>query len=275
MEYYVARRTDSDELMHYGVPGMKWGHRKARYYEVTGNSSRIGSKNNGQMNTKIRRSKGAISNKNSKSQKTELTPEQKSARRKKALKIGAAVVGTALAAYGTYKLAKYAQDKRQQAAMKKASEYIDKNFLNKIGESNFTNGKKITYYADKAGTNISIGARGSKAIGQHNAKVVSTGRQIYKDATNTRLDKGLSKIVGAGESVGNATKRIGETSKNVAKRVGEPVKRAGTTVKNRVLDTVNPIYTYEPGQTSVKTRNIDGINYTEKVTDYYRRKVRR
>lgn len=89
------------------------------------------------------------------------------------------------------------------------------------------------------------------------------------------MDKGLSKIVGAGESVGNATKRIGETSKNVAKRVGEPVKRAGTTVKNRVLDTVNPIYTYEPGQTSVKTRNVGGINYTEKVTDYYKRRVRR
>ena len=144
MDYIVTRVKEGEngELMHYGVPGMKWGHRKARYYEVTGNRSRIGSKNNGQMNIKIRRSNSDISNKNSKSQKTELTQEQKTARRKKALKIGAAVAGTALAAYGTYKIAKYTQDKRQQAAMKKASEYIDKNFLNKIGESNFANGKR-------------------------------------------------------------------------------------------------------------------------------------
>lgn len=273
MEYIIKK--NNDYLIHYGVPGMKWGHRKAIYYEVTGNRSRMGSMNNGQTNARVRRSNSTISNRNSKSQKTELTPEQKSARRKKALKIGAAVAGTALAAYGTYKLAKYVQDKRQQAAMKKASEYIDKNFLNKIGESNFTNGKKISYYADNAGQKITIEGRGNKIIGQHNAKIVSTGRQMYKDATNTRLDKGLSKIVGAGESVGNATKRIGETSKNVAKRVSEPVKRAGTTVKNRVLDVVDPIYTYEPGQTNVKTRNIGGVNYTEKVTDYYKRKVRR
>lgn len=39
MNYYVANGTfyavpaRSDELMHYGVPGMRWGHRKASYYD--------------------------------------------------------------------------------------------------------------------------------------------------------------------------------------------------------------------------------------------------
>lgn len=268
MNVLITRTKNQDELCHYGVPGMKWGHRKARYYEVVGNRPRIGRMNNSQTNTSARMSKSSASN-NSKTHKTELTPEQKSARRKKALKIGAAVAGTALAAYGTYKLAKFAQDKRHQAALNKASEYVDKNFLHKVGESNFANGKTISNFANKTGTvSMDIGGRGSTIIGQHNAKVVSTGRQIYKDATNTRLDKGLSKIVGAGDAVGNA---VG----NAAKRTGAAVARAGTTVKNRALDVVNPIYTYEPGRTSVNTYNIDGVDWTEKRTDYYKRKVRR
>ena len=29
MEYIVTRRSDEDELMHYGVPGMKWGRSKS------------------------------------------------------------------------------------------------------------------------------------------------------------------------------------------------------------------------------------------------------
>ncbi len=32
MEYIITRLSD-DELMHYGVPGMKWGVRKQKYYE--------------------------------------------------------------------------------------------------------------------------------------------------------------------------------------------------------------------------------------------------
>lgn len=29
MEYYVIRRSDEDELTHYGVVGMKWGASKS------------------------------------------------------------------------------------------------------------------------------------------------------------------------------------------------------------------------------------------------------
>lgn len=85
------------ELKHYGVKGMKWGRRKARPQVMgTGRSS-------GQ---------------------TADSPEAQAARRevrrqnaKRAMKIGAAVVGTALAAYGTYKMAQYMQNKRNLAAM--------------------------------------------------------------------------------------------------------------------------------------------------------------
>lgn len=36
---YIITRTNSDELMHYGIPGMKWGHRK-NYYGTSGDKYR-------------------------------------------------------------------------------------------------------------------------------------------------------------------------------------------------------------------------------------------
>lgn len=95
------------ELQHHGVKGMKWGKRKARP-QSTGDGRRGGK---------------------TPTDSPEAQAAAKEARRKKAkraLKIGAAVVGTALAAYGAKKLHDVVRDKNYKYRMEQGSKAIDK-----------------------------------------------------------------------------------------------------------------------------------------------------
>ena len=228
---------------------MKWGHHKARPIAV------------------------ATGRRRAAKQDYKKTPEHqaKVAKAKKAAKVGAAVVGTALAAYGTYKLAQYTQNKRNAAALKKAEDYVSKNFLTNIGTTKFSNGTQERKFANELGTEIvTRGTRDTvgKSVGKLNEKTMATGRQIYKDATNTRLDRGLSKVVNAGNKVGNYVNRATSGVKSTAQK-------GARTVKNRVLDTVKPIYEYRPGETVSNVKNINGMTMKTTTTNYYKHKVRR
>ena len=66
-----------DYLMHYGIPGMKWGVRKQR---VTSGKT------------------------NRRSAKSSMSEADKKARRRRNIKIAAGVAGVALAAYGVHKI---------------------------------------------------------------------------------------------------------------------------------------------------------------------------
>ena len=81
-EYYLTR---SDELKHHGILGQKWGLR--RFQNSDGSYTAAGKERYG---------------------KGDSEKDAKKAKMKKAMKIGAAVVGTALVAYGSYKLYKLA-----------------------------------------------------------------------------------------------------------------------------------------------------------------------
>lgn len=279
MNYYISNGTfyasmpKSNELYHYGVKGMKWGHRK-RIDPIGSIGRRASGTYQNMNNARAARQQTRQAQRQAK-QAARNTPEAKAARAekaKKAAKIGAAVVGTALAAYGTYKLAKYVQGKRSQAAMQKANDYINKNVYRKWGDTKFKDGTRMMDFRDGMGNElVTRGSRGDvgKYVGQHNAKVVATGRQMYKDATNTKLDRGLAKVVNAGDATKAAAKRAATSTKTA-------VKNTATKAKNTVLDVVNPIYEYTPGSTSSKTRDLgNGIKYTETVTNYVKRKKKR
>lgn len=157
--------NNSNELYHYGVKGMRWGHRKATYQNTavrTGNSAQrqayLNAKANKRAATKdfkkaynkaYNRSiaayspikkhrqandarwddavkKAQASNAADKAYKDakkayKQTDEYK-AKRAKAIKVGAAVAGTALAAYGAYKVSGILKDKAVAKAYKLGDE---------------------------------------------------------------------------------------------------------------------------------------------------------
>lgn len=96
------------ELYHYGVPGMRWGHKRG---------PKITSPQPKQTKTK-----------------TELTPEQKQAKNAKGKKIAAGVIAGVGAVTVTALAVKYA--KKQKRAVQVVKKYFNDPFINKVIDSN-------------------------------------------------------------------------------------------------------------------------------------------
>ena len=101
------------ELYHFGVPGMKWGVRKAKQLAVTSGRAAKKAANYGSKAI----SRQASNRQKSQSVKTTQQVDPKKARvqkAKRAVKIGAAVAGTVLAVYGAKKLNDALKDVKQR-----------------------------------------------------------------------------------------------------------------------------------------------------------------
>lgn len=154
-------QMQNNYLMHFGVPGMKWGRRKQRPVSSTG------SRNVSQSQQK----------------------EARKAKAKRAVKIGVAVAGTALAAYGASKLIKNKNMKIQTEKGKKAADkYIRDHERTIKSATTYKNGVTEVYAKSKKGsltytTKNSIDqVRRSNDV--YNASVREGGRGIYKHYVN-------------------------------------------------------------------------------------------
>lgn len=135
---------DNNELYHYGVKGMRWGHRMARGHagpgryvtkkrQLAGDKRDLETLNNGGHLSKgftkkrqaafDRRDKAALEKRIVKNEK-DLSQNKESKgltdKQKTALKVGVAVAGTTLAAYGTYKLNNFVKDRHVEIELAKA-----------------------------------------------------------------------------------------------------------------------------------------------------------
>ena len=176
---------NENELYHFGAKGMKWGVRRNRSSFVsTPGPKRLpgtyASDGNG-WTAKAKRLPGAIVKKDgydksrtpkgvasltsktsekSKQKAATNTPEAQAARKeklKKAAKVGAAVAGTALAAYGVYKVSKAISNKKQMQAAEAA---VKKSLADKNALMNTVN-------AAKKNPNFSNANRGAWTSGKH------------------------------------------------------------------------------------------------------------
>lgn len=257
----MNRYEYEDYLMHYGVKGMKWGVRRAVRGHggpgiyVSGNKKKLSGykkdlkvlNDGGHLSvggTKKRQAaydKRDRANLEKKIAKTEskiaekenMTPEQqKAARRKTALKVGAVVAGTALAAYGAAKAHEFIREKNQDIRLNEGKAKCD-SMLKKLDRMRI---KDLTAESTANAAWVNTGKKTTPFQYNNNGKTVTIPKQYrntqstlkntqYRNIENKVIDKTISEAFDKARNDSFAT-----AAKNVSKHYLEEAKRY---VRNR------------------------------------------
>ena len=147
-------------------------------------------------------------------------------KQKKALKIGAAVVGASLAAYGTYKVAKFVQGKQIDKAQRIADEFIRKNSVTNYN-SIFGDGTvEVRDWSNGRMSNLGKMSYSEAKVHKfttdlHNEHVREKAEKMYLDnVTSGTLNRTVNRIVDAGD----ATKAAAATTSNLSKKAAKLVR---------------------------------------------------
>ena len=164
---------NNNELMHYGVLGMKWGRRKATY--SSGNTSGTKKSNTGESENSTKK-------------------EGLSSKQKKAIKVGAAIAGTTIAMYGSYKVHQYVREKNQEIRINEGKAKCDR-MLKKLDRMQIKD-----MVTGSSGTEKWTNPRSYKRTGMqynNNGKTVTLARE-YRNTQSTlkpvQYDNILNKV---------------------------------------------------------------------------------
>ena len=215
MNYYIANGTfyavqpRSNELYHYGVPGMKWGVRKRRDAVSIARGNRRSSSAYGNMNSSkaaYKQAKQAYKQAKKAERNSPEARAERAAKAKRAAKVGAAVAATALAAYGAYKLNKFVKTKNSQIAAERGFQEAKKMFegMSSNAHKDFASGKVKSY-------DVTV-----------NAGAIARGRA--KDAANDSFATAARNVVNYRQS-GNKLKYLQSVDSYDGKRLRAAVNR--------------------------------------------------
>ena len=188
---------DNNELYHFGVKGMRWGHRKVRGHagpgkyatrkrQLAGDKRDLDYLNKGEhLSVGLTKKRQAAYDKRDKAvlEKRIAKNEQKnnkglSTKQKKVLKIGAAAAGTMLTVYGAYKFSKWVDNQNVKLATHTGQEFASK-FTEQIRP-------KSPQFPGPAGMNrYSIGQSSAFDAGNGLSKLVT--EKVYSPKRTVRI----------------------------------------------------------------------------------------